>query len=293
MVDYGNTRIAVLRSRLLDPFALRRLSELDSLEAALALLERSEDWRAPLREATPLYGDPLAAIETSIERHRGARLGALAGWYEGSTRRLVEALVMRLDIERVVAVVRRRHGGLPPSEIGATLVRGALLDVTTLGAIARADGAPEVGRVLARAGLVSASASRTIGAGGLSDLRGLEVRLVHAFDDARNARAAIRGGAARQVRDLLVEERAERDAVVAELRDAGPSAAWLVERSAALARLDRLARMGPRDPLGIGAVAGYVAAVEAQAIRMRAALARIASGWGREAFAAFLPGARD
>jgi hypothetical protein len=53
----------------------------------------------------------------------------------------------------------------------------------------------------------------------------------------------------------------------------------LLERATTLARLDRLAAAGPRDPLGIGAVAGYVAAVEGQAIRLRAILARVAAGW--------------
>jgi hypothetical protein len=59
-------------------------------------------------------------------------------------------------------------------------------------------------------------------------------------------------------------------------------AAWPLEREATLARLERVARAGPRDPLGISAVAGYVAALDAQAIRLRASLARVVAGWGPE-----------
>ena len=55
--------------------------------------------------------------------------------------------------------------------------------------------------------------------------------------------------------------------------------AALAERALTLERLDGQARSGRRDPLGIGTVVGYVAAVEAQAIRLRAILARVRAGW--------------
>jgi hypothetical protein len=123
-------------------------------------------------------------------------------------------------------------------------------------------------------------------------LRWLEERLVAAVDRARDDRAAGPGANAATVRKLLAAERAERIATEAELAEAGPSAAWFAERSSRIARLDAVARRGPRDPLGIGAVAGYVAAVEVQAIRLRASLTAIVAGWSPEVVAPYLVGTR-
>lgn len=307
MMDYGNARIAALRARLLDPAALRRLAELGSAAAVLATLERSEDWRGALREAAPLFGDAPAAIEAAVERHRSARLAELVGWYDGPSRRLVEALVLGLDLERVVAIVRRRRAGASADAIGATIVRGALLGPAELGEIARAGDVTGLVRVLVRSGVVTAATAASadvhvVGnapgavAGGRRDDtlviedrgRRVEDRLVRTFDAARLERASGSDPAARFVQARLLEEFADRDAIAHELVDAGAAAAWHAERSASLGRLDRLAHEGPRDPLGIGAVAGYVAAVNAEAIRIRAALARVVAGWGPETMAPFL-----
>jgi vacuolar-type H+-ATPase subunit C/Vma6 len=62
----------------------------------------------------------------------------------------------------------------------------------------------------------------------------------------------------------------------------------MLDRGAALARLDGLARIARRDPLGIGPVAGYVAALEAGAIRLRAILAGLVGGWSRESVGSYL-----
>ncbi len=293
MYDYGNARIAALRSRLLDASQLRRLAASETPDAYLAALERADDWRATLRETAPLFSDPQAAVATAIERHRSARSRAMIRWYDGPTRRLVEALVMGLDLERLVAITRRRHGGASASAIGSSVTAGALLDLATLGAIARTSREEDLGRVLVRAGVLTAAEARTLSSDASGqDQRRLEERVVHAFDTARERRAAGRGEAARRVRAILADERAVRTAVVAELGDAGPSAAWLVERSLTLTRLDRIARLGPRDPLGIGSVAGYAAAIEAQAIRLRASLARVVSGWGQDLLVPFLGAGR-
>lgn len=281
MYEYGNARIAALRGRLLDGPTLRRLQDAESAAELVVLLERAEDWRPVLREVAPLAADPQGALEVSIERHRSARLGALPRWYPAPAGNLVEALVLPLDAQRVVALLRRRRAGETPEAVGATIVGGALLGPAQLGAIARAPTFEAAVRQLARLGVVPADAVAS-----LAELREgggawepLEANLMAAFDRARVARAAGRGGDAARVRAIIAAERADRAAVVGELRGEGASAAAHVERETTLARLDRLAAAGPRDPLGIGAVAGYVAAVEAQAIRLRAILARVAAGW--------------
>jgi vacuolar-type H+-ATPase subunit C/Vma6 len=281
MYEYGNARIAALRGRLLDGPTLRRLQEAESAAELLVLLERAEDWRPILREVAPLAADPQSAFEVSVERHRSARLGALPRWYPPPARDLVDALVLPLDAQRVVALLRRRRAGETPEAVGATIVGGALLGTAQLGAVGRAPTFEAAVRLLTRLGVVPADAVASFrgaeAAGG--GWEPLEAGLVAAFDGARVARAAGRGGDAARVRAIIAAERADRETVVGELRGEGASAAAHVERETTLARLDRLAAAGPRDPLGIGAVAGYVAAVEAQAIRLRAILARVAAGW--------------
>jgi len=72
------------------------------------------------------------------------------------------------------------------------------------------------------------------------------------------------------VQALLAAEAAARDAVAAALTTAGPAAAAVVERALCLSRGAALDRRAHRDPLGIGPVAAYVAAVELAALRLRA-----------------------
>jgi hypothetical protein len=87
---------------------------------------------------------------------------------------------------------------------------------------------------------------------------------------------------------LLELERDAREATMVELTEAGPTLATVLDRTTRLAALDTLSALGRRDPLGIGAVAGYVAAVEAQAIRVRAMIARVRARWSAEDAAPYL-----
>jgi vacuolar-type H+-ATPase subunit C/Vma6 len=290
MYDYGNARIGALRSRLFDAAALRRFADAGSPGAFVGLLERSDDWRPILRETAPLAPDPQAAVEASIERHRSARLGALPPMYPSPAHELVAALVVRLDHERILSIVRRRLAGETPDAIGATIVGGALLDAAALGAIARSPSLAALVHSLERAELIRRSDAASIAAAVRSGIgqRELEERLVGAFDSSRAAWVGGRGPDARAARAILARERRDRTAVHEELTTGGPSAAALVERILALARLDELAHAGRRDPLGIGSVAGYVASVEAQAIRLRASLARVVAGWGHDLVGAYL-----
>jgi hypothetical protein len=140
-----------------------------------------------------------------------------------------------------------------------------------------------VARVLRTAGILSGADAAALAAAWEASLepRLQEASLLAAFDVARMARASSTVDGI-VVGEVIRAERAERAALQAELDAAGPSAAAAVERQAVLTRLDELAAKARRDPLGIGVVAGYVAAVDAQAIRLRAALAAAAGGWSRE-----------
>jgi vacuolar-type H+-ATPase subunit C/Vma6 len=81
------------------------------------------------------------------------------------------------------------------------------------------------------------------------------------------------------VRAIIAGELSVRAVSTTAAIDAGAAAAALAERDATLGRLDRLVRLGHRDPLGIGTVAGYVASIEAGTIRLRAILTGIVAGW--------------
>jgi len=287
--EYGNARVAGLRGRLLDRNALVRLGESATMSAVVAQLERSDDWALSLRQAAAL-GDPATALDTAIELHRSGRWGALPHWYEGQPRRLVEALVLPLDAERVVALLRRRRGSEPTDEIASSVIPGALLGAHDLAHVARGVGPaaslkPLVDRgVLASADAVELVAAETAG----RSTAELESMLMVAIERSRRARTEGRGANAAAVLQLLEQERDEVEAVIVELDEGGPTVATLLQRSTRLARLDALAALGRRDPLGIGAVAGYLAAVEAQAIRLRATVARVRAAWTVEDTAPYL-----
>src|SRR5512144_1439041 len=104
----------------------------------LAALERFDDWRPILAEVSAFGAPPAQAVDAAIERHRSRRLASLVGWYPEPVRSLVEALVVYLDAERLVAVIRRRRAGEPPDRIGAAVAPGALLDAEAIGSLARA-----------------------------------------------------------------------------------------------------------------------------------------------------------
>jgi len=288
--DYGNTRVAAWRSRLLDPGDFQRLAESSSPAVLLATLGRDPEWRTVVRDVASLGGDPAAAIGATIERHRAARLAALPAMYDGRERRLVEALVMSLDGERIVAILRRRRAGESADAIGATIVPGALLDAASLGQIARAVPLGKVVRLLARAGLIPTGAQRPLVALLDGPWPRTELELVEAFDRARLERATGRGADARFVRDLIAREIVDRRAATGELAASGVAAAVLVERTSTLSRLDEVAAGAREDPFGIRPVAAYVASIGAQAIRLRVVVARVVAGWTAAMARPYLPG---
>jgi vacuolar-type H+-ATPase subunit C/Vma6 len=289
MYEYANARIAARRSQLLPREALVRLAAAESPAAMLLMLERFEAWRGTLRELGPLVAPPRSGIELAIERQRAARLAALAPLFPPPARGLVEALVLPLDRQRVVEILRRRGAGEAPERIAEAVGGGAVLDGAALGALARADDERALGRALAETGLFTRSEARGLGARWHgSDRRQLEADLVQAFDAARRRRAERGGGDGAAIARLLDAERLEAAAVLRELRLNGPEAAADLERELHLQRLDARAARGRRDPLGIGVAIGYVAAVDAEAIRLRAALAAVARDWSHDRIGAWL-----
>jgi hypothetical protein len=290
MIDYGNARVAAMRSRLLSGADLRGLGEAGSPAALAGLLERHDDWWPVLRAVAPIGADPVAVVEAAIERHRSARLGALPRFYEPARRGLVAALVASLDLERVVALVRRRRVGATLDELGTTLIAGALLGQSELGLLARAPSLAELARALARFGLVDRTdlAGLVAAADPARPPERFEAAIADAVDRARDRWVAGRGRDAAVVRSVLSDERRVRVAASAELLATGAASAALLERGATLARLDALARTGRRDPLGIGPVVGYAAAVDAGAIRLRAILARVTGGWSEQLVGSYL-----
>ena len=201
MYEYGNARIAALRGRLLGPGVLRQLAESESPAALLEHLARLDDWQpfvaAPFARAnSPAAGaggtDPAGAVLAAIERHRFARLGALPRWYEPPARALVEALVLPLDCERAVALLRLRVADVQPAAALERVGAGAALDARQVAEIARAPTLAASVRRLGEAGLIDVRAAQRLAT--LCD-RGeawatVEAGLAEACFQARRARAA-------------------------------------------------------------------------------------------------------
>lgn len=288
--DYGNARIAAMRGRLFDRAAIMRLGESATASVMVAQLERAADWAPIMRRVAPLGTDATVALETAVEYHRSARLGALPRYYDGHHCRFVEALVLPLDAERAVALLRRRRAGEAAEAIASTAVPGALLDASAVAAMARAPGPAAALRPLVDRSIVSRSDAVSIAAAqtrGVASAK-VESMLQAAVDRARWERVEVRGSEAAALRRLFEQEGTARKTFVLELAESGPTLATVLERTTRLARLDALSALGRRDPLGVGAVAGYVAAVEAQAIRLRAMIARVRARWTVEDVAPYM-----
>lgn len=298
MYGYGNARVAALRARLIGPALLRQLAESDSPAGMLEQLDRLEDWH-PFLAPPPAHAaggadgdgaDPAQTVLWAIERHRSSRLGALPRWYAPPARALVEALAMSLDLERVLELLRVRAAGVATDDPSRMVPPGAILDARRLASIAAASTSAEALRLLARAGVIEAPGPGDLAtaSGHPEDRATVEAALLAAWARARRERAAGGGRDAALVREIIAAELAAEQEMLGELAEHGLDAAVRAERVATLGRLDALARRARRDPLGIGAVAGYVAAVEAQAIRLRAILGRVGGRWDRERVVAWL-----
>jgi hypothetical protein len=292
--DYGNARLAARRARLPDRARLRRLGQAAGTGELLALLAQEPDWRRLRRPPGAIGGDARTAAEDLVERWRAAAEGELLRWYAPPALPLVEALVMPLDAERVLEVLRLRRAGLPPDEAERRLAPGAVLDEDALGRLLRAPSERELFATLAAAGLVAPGA-----AGALAELRpgfpdpearaaAAEAAVMAAVADARADRARGRGADAAEVRAILVAEAADRAAVAAALAADGPAPAAVLERTLALERWAALGRRAHRDPLGIIPVAAFVAAVERTVVRLRAVIARVGGAWREEQAAEYL-----
>jgi len=291
--DYGNARVAGLRSRLLDTACLRRLAQASGSGDFRALLGQEPDWRSLQSLPGEADRDGRTAAEALVERWRGTRQSSLLRFYEPPIRRLVEALVIPLDAERVTALLRCRRAGTPGA-LDAALAPGALLDRAALERLARLPSDAALLRALGETGLLAPEAAAALAAlaGEASSATEPEVRtaaleagLREAVERARAGRAGGRGADASFVRAQLAREAADRAAVAAELAANGPTPAALLDRALLLARWSELEHRAHRDPLGIGPVAAYVAAVELTVVRLRAILARVAGAW-RDADAA-------
>ena len=75
----------------------------------------------------------------------------------------MESLTVSLDLERVVALLRRRRAGGSAEAIGGTLIGGAILGPAELGRIARSTGVAAALALVARYDLIDpADAARLV-----------------------------------------------------------------------------------------------------------------------------------
>lgn len=105
-MEYGNTRLRAMRSRMLGSGDYRRLMTAGSVDGLLAALSDT-DYSADVEAALTRYGD-LRRLDEVIRRHLERVLGAMGSFYEAPAIRRVELLLQRWDLRNLRVVVRGR-----------------------------------------------------------------------------------------------------------------------------------------------------------------------------------------
>ncbi len=121
MSDFGyvNARLRGQHSRLLGPKDYEELLSLPDLEALARWMENSQYSHHWQLAKTRRQG--LEAVEEALEMNFSAAASKMLSMSEGGTRRLLEVVLRRWDLQNLLVVVRGIHQGWTPEEIGRWL----------------------------------------------------------------------------------------------------------------------------------------------------------------------------
>lgn len=149
MSNYGyvNARLRGQHSRLLGPKDYEELLALPDLEAMARWLETSQyarDWQLA---RTRRQG--LEAVEEALESNFSAAAAKMRAMAEGQTRRLLEIVLRRWDLQNLLAIVRGIHQGWPPEEIGRWLWPVGRFNAPRLEELSRQPGIKQLADTLA------------------------------------------------------------------------------------------------------------------------------------------------
>ena len=132
--EYGNTRLRVMRKRLIGRDELLTMLAAASLERMLAML--SDTQYGPDVEASLVRARGLKRLDDAIRSNLARTLGQMASFYEDRAREKVDLLLHRWDLHNLRALVRLPQSHLEPGDVAGLLVPAGRLTENELNEIA-------------------------------------------------------------------------------------------------------------------------------------------------------------
>ena len=132
---YINTRVRVMRTKLLDGRALDSALAAGSYQEFLRVLAET-DFASELRETTG-EGAGLPELDRALSRNLFATTQKVLGFAEGTSRREIEVLLMRWDLVNLKTVARGIVGGRSSDTILESLIPGGTIKPAALQTAAR------------------------------------------------------------------------------------------------------------------------------------------------------------
>lgn len=132
---YVNARLRGQHSRLLGPKDYEELLSLPDLEAMARWMEDSPYAHHWQLAKTRRQG--LEAVEEALESNFSSTTSKMLSMAEGGTRRLLEVVLRRWDLQNLIAMVRGIHQGWTPEEIGRWLWPVGRYDAPRLAELSR------------------------------------------------------------------------------------------------------------------------------------------------------------
>ena len=127
---YINARVKVMKSRLLPRSRLEEFLQAPDLDALIQGLTETP-YNMELQEALSRFTG-ARAIDEALSQNFYHATRRILSFADGSSRRQIEVILLRYDLQNLRAIVRGRHTGKVEDEILATLYPGGLLSEVKL-----------------------------------------------------------------------------------------------------------------------------------------------------------------